>query len=47
MFDVASKGEGSGAVIDREGRILTNFHVVDGARQIQVTLFDGKTYAAG
>ena len=29
-----------------QGHILTNFHVVDGARQIQVTLFDGKTYDA-
>jgi S1-C subfamily serine protease len=46
LFDRVSEGEGSGSVLDREGHILTNFHVVDGARQIQVTLFDGKTYAA-
>ena len=46
VFDFVSKGEGSGSVLDREGHILTNFHVVDGARQIQVTLFDGKTYTA-
>ena len=32
------KGEGSGAVLDRQGHILTNYHVIDGARQIQVTL---------
>jgi S1-C subfamily serine protease len=44
--DVASEGEGSGVVIDREGRILTNFHVVDGAREVQVTLFNSKTYDA-
>ena len=33
-------------VIDRQGRILTNFHVIDEAREIQVTLYDGKTYDA-
>ena len=46
IFEVPSEGEGSGVVIDRQGHILTNFHVVDGARQIQVTLFDGNTYDA-
>ena len=44
--DVASEGEGSGVVIDRQGRILTNFHVVDEAREVQVTLFNSKTYDA-
>ncbi len=46
FLEVPSEGEGSGTVIDREGHVLTNFHVVDGARQIQVTLFDRKTYEA-
>ncbi|MGA2254894.1 MAG: trypsin-like peptidase domain-containing protein [Thermoguttaceae bacterium] len=46
LFEVLSEGEGSGVVLDRQGHILTNFHVVDGARQIQVTLFDGNTYDA-
>ena len=41
-----SEGEGSGTVIDREGHILTNLHVVGDARQIQVTLYNGKTYDA-
>jgi S1-C subfamily serine protease len=40
------EGEGSGSVIDRNGHILTNFHVVDGAREIQATLFDGHAYRA-
>jgi S1-C subfamily serine protease len=44
--DVASEGEGSGVVIDHQGRILTNFHVVDEAREVQVTLFNSKTYDA-
>jgi len=39
-----AEGEGSGTVIDRQGHVLTNFHVIDGAREIQVTLYDGKTY---
>ncbi|MCE5267153.1 MAG: trypsin-like peptidase domain-containing protein [Planctomycetaceae bacterium] len=46
MFELISEGEGSGMVIDRLGHVLTNFHVVDGAREIHVTLFDGKTYDA-
>jgi S1-C subfamily serine protease len=44
LLEIPSEGEGSGVVLDRQGRILTNFHVIDGARQIQVTLFDGNTY---
>jgi S1-C subfamily serine protease len=46
MIQVPSKGEGSGVILDQQGRIVTNYHVVEGARQIQVTLFDGKTYDA-
>ena len=46
MMEIPSEGEGSGTVLDRKGHILTNLHVVDGAREIQVTLFDGKSYAA-
>jgi S1-C subfamily serine protease len=42
--EVPSEGAGSGSVLDRAGHVLTNFHVVDGAREIQVTLFDGKSY---
>ena len=41
-----SQGEGSGTVVDREGHVLTNFHVIDGARDIQVTLYNGKTFEA-
>ena len=39
-------GLGSGFIIDRNGTILTNYHVVDGAQKISVTLSDGKTYDA-
>lgn len=46
FLEMAAQGEGSGSVIDREGHIVTNFHVVDGARTIQVNLWDGKPYDA-
>jgi len=35
-------GMGTGIVIDSRGYVLTNYHVVDGVRQIQVTLADGR-----
>ena len=38
--------KGSGAVIDTEGHIVTNNHVISGARQIQVTLANGNIYSA-
>lgn len=46
MFEIPSEGEGSGTVLDHYGHVLTNFHVVEGAQQIEVTLYDGTTYAA-
>ncbi len=46
LFEVPTEGEGSGSVLDRQGHILTNFHVIEGAKQIQVTLFDGTDYEA-
>jgi serine protease Do len=39
-------GVGSGFIIDKNGTILTNYHVVDGAQKIVVTLSDGKNYDA-
>ena len=37
---------GSGVVVSPDGYILTNHHVVDGARQIDVELTDGRTFKA-
>ena len=39
-------GLGSGFVIDRDGTILTNYHVVDGAQKIVVKLSDGRSFDA-
>jgi len=37
---------GSGFVYDREGHIVTNNHVVDGSKTVDVTFVDGNTYTA-
>jgi len=44
----ANQGDvsGTGVVIDREGHILTNNHVVDGVSNIKVTLPDGRASRA-
>ena len=39
-------GSGSGVVLDREGAIVTNHHVVAGTETIQVTLSDGRRLEA-
>jgi putative serine protease PepD len=41
-----SQAEGSGFVIDSDGHVATNQHVVDGATSITVTFADGKTASA-
>ena len=43
---VPEEGQGSGFIIDKEGHILTNYHVVGDATQVEVTLHNKKTYKA-
>ncbi len=43
---VPQDGQGSGFVIDKEGHILTNYHVIAEARQVEVTLHNRKKYKA-
>ena len=38
------KGEGSGFIINKEGFILTNAHVIDGSDELQVALSDGRLF---
>jgi S1-C subfamily serine protease len=45
LLEVPSEGAGSGIVLDKQGHVLTNYHVVEGAREIQVLLFDGSSHS--
>jgi S1-C subfamily serine protease len=39
-------GSGSGSVIDNQGRILTNYHVIEGAQKLMVSLGGAQKYPA-
>jgi S1-C subfamily serine protease len=43
---VPQQGQGSGFVLDKEGHILTNNHVIDNAQRVEVTLGDKHKYKA-
>jgi S1-C subfamily serine protease len=43
---VPEQGQGSGFIIDKQGHILTNNHVVEGAQSVEVTLANKKKYKA-
>jgi S1-C subfamily serine protease len=45
-FNVPATGVGSGIVVSSNGLILTNFHVVEGARTLSVATSDGQTLDA-
>jgi serine protease Do len=44
--DAPQHGFGSGFFVDPSGVILTNYHVIDGAEQVTVTLQDGRKFAS-
>jgi S1-C subfamily serine protease len=46
LLPTPGQGSGSGSLLDRQGHVLTNYHVVEDARQIEVTLHNGKSYPA-
>ena len=46
LMEESSEGSGSGVILDKTGHILTNFHVLEGAKDVSVTLFNGKSYDA-
>jgi S1-C subfamily serine protease len=43
---VPQQGQGSGFVLDKQGHILTNNHVIDNAQRVEVTLGDKHKYKA-
>ena len=45
-FAIPQSGQGSGFLVDTEGHILTNYHVVQDAARIRVKLADGRTLDA-
>ena len=47
FFDPGERtGSGSGSIIDEQGHILTNFHVIEGAQKLSVNLGGEKSYPA-
>jgi len=43
---VPEEGAGTGFILDKEGHILTNYHVIADARQVEVTMHNRKKYKA-
>lgn len=46
MLRRQAEGSGSGAILDKKGHIITNYHVVEDANAIEVTLASNKTFPA-
>ena len=45
-YQSTAAASGSGFIISDDGYILTNFHVIEDSRSIEVAMYDGKTYDA-
>lgn len=46
LLAVPTAGSGSGFVYDKSGHIVTNYHVVENAKEFVVTLYNGQQYSA-
>ena len=45
-YQTTSAAAGSGFILTQDGYILTNYHVVEGANSVKVTMYDGTSYDA-
>ena len=45
-FVEPQEGYGSGSILDQEGNILTNYHVIESAQKLSVSLGGQKDYPA-
>lgn len=45
-FVEPQEGSGSGSILDQQGNILTNYHVIEGAQKLSVSFGGQKNYAA-
>ncbi len=45
-YKTTAAASGSGFIISKDGYIVTNYHVIDDANKITVTLYNGKKYQA-
>jgi S1-C subfamily serine protease len=43
---VPEEGQGTGFILDKDGHILTNYHVIANAQKVEVTLYNRKTVTA-
>ncbi len=43
---VPEEGQGTGFILDKEGHVLTNYHVIANAQKVEVTLYNRKTVPA-
>jgi S1-C subfamily serine protease len=46
LLELQAEGSGSGSVLDKEGHVLTNYHVIEGSKTVSVTLANGESYDA-
>ena len=44
MQPIPQEGAGSGSILDQQGRVLTNYHVIKGSQELNIRLADGTEY---